>query len=152
MKNREDAYIERRLSELHQNSDGCCLYPVSGDCYAKVHSGALGPVYLHIYVLEKKLGRRLLPGMKSLHTCDIKNCVSADHLYEGTQEQNVHDMLNRGRTNNRKGAAHHRSKLNDKKVALVRKLYELGYTQTNISSVILVSQGTISLVVRGERW
>jgi hypothetical protein len=36
-------------------------------------------------------------GMQVNHTCDTPGCVRPDHLYAGTQQQNVDDMNRRGR-------------------------------------------------------
>ena len=36
-------------------------------------------------------------GMYVLHTCDNRACVRPDHLYTGTQRDNIHDMLRKGR-------------------------------------------------------
>jgi hypothetical protein len=31
------------------------------------------------------------------HTCDVTSCVNPDHLFIGTQADNIHDMLQKGR-------------------------------------------------------
>lgn len=49
----------------------------------------------HVHALEKKLGRRLLPGMMALHNCDVKNCIEPEHLYEGDKEDNLRDAMDR---------------------------------------------------------
>lgn len=36
-------------------------------------------------------------GMHVLHRCDVRACVNVAHLYEGTQQDNVNDMIERGR-------------------------------------------------------
>src|SRR5690348_4704416 len=36
-------------------------------------------------------------GLFVLHSCDNKLCVNPAHLYVGTQQQNVDDMMKRGR-------------------------------------------------------
>jgi hypothetical protein len=36
-------------------------------------------------------------GMGALHTCDNTWCVNPDHLYAGTQSQNIRDSVARGR-------------------------------------------------------
>lgn len=49
------------------------------------------------WALERKLGRPLLPGLSALHHCDNPPCVNEDHLYEGTQKQNIGDAIARQR-------------------------------------------------------
>lgn len=41
-----------------------------------------------------------IDGLGALHICDNKACVNPDHLYAGTQKDNVRDMLVRGRHKN----------------------------------------------------
>ena len=36
-------------------------------------------------------------GKQILHKCDNRCCVNPDHLYTGTQKENVEDMVRRGR-------------------------------------------------------
>jgi len=42
-------------------------------------------------------GRLPMPGMNILHECDNPACINPDHLYEGTQRENIQDCLDRGR-------------------------------------------------------
>ncbi len=36
-------------------------------------------------------------GLLILHTCDVSACVNPSHLYEGTHQVNMGDMVRRGR-------------------------------------------------------
>jgi hypothetical protein len=36
-------------------------------------------------------------GLQVNHRCDVRNCVRPDHLYVGTQFENVVDMIERSR-------------------------------------------------------
>ncbi len=36
-------------------------------------------------------------GQKVLHRCDVSLCVNPDHLFLGTQKENVHDCEKKGR-------------------------------------------------------
>jgi hypothetical protein len=47
------------------------------------------------WILERKLGRPIRPGYYALHTCDHSLCVNPDHLYEGTQSDNLNDVIQR---------------------------------------------------------
>ena len=42
-------------------------------------------------------------GLRVLHTCDNPPCINMEHLFIGTQRDNVHDMINKGRAVNPRG-------------------------------------------------
>lgn len=66
--------------------------------YVRIKHGGR-KVLLHRWVLAQALGRDLLPGMYALHTCDVRHCGNAAHLYEGTLGDNNRDTAARGRSN-----------------------------------------------------
>jgi hypothetical protein len=39
-------------------------------------------------------------GMFICHTCDRKGCINPDHLFQGTQSDNMKDARKKGRVNN----------------------------------------------------
>ena len=48
-------------------------------------------------VLAKKLGRPLKEKHQALHHCDNPGCIEPEHLWEGTQKQNLADARAKGR-------------------------------------------------------
>ena len=44
-------------------------------------------------------------GMLALHKCDVRCCVNPDHLFIGTQADNMQDMNRKGRARRRRFAA-----------------------------------------------
>jgi HNH endonuclease len=42
-------------------------------------------------------GHDIPRGMKILHRCDNPICVRPQHLFVGTQAENIKDMMNKGR-------------------------------------------------------
>ncbi len=51
----------------------------------------------HVLVWVDYHGRLPAPGMQINHACDNRGCEALLHLYEGTQADNVRDMVQRGR-------------------------------------------------------
>jgi len=54
-------------------------------------------IRLHVFTLEQKLGRELKPNHECCHTCDIRNCINPEHLFEGTRTENINDAWVKGR-------------------------------------------------------
>jgi len=57
----------------------------------------------HRLALELFLGE-IPDGMHVLHICDNTRCVNVDHLFLGTQMDNMRDMISKGRDNKLKKA------------------------------------------------
>lgn len=63
--------------------------------------------------------------LKVLHRCDVRSCVNPDHLFLGTQADNVRDMNEKGRGRSVPvcGEANHHSKLTAAQIVELRKTY-----------------------------
>lgn len=68
------------------------------------------------------------PGMNVCHKCDYPACVNPDHLFLGTQQDNVDDMKAKGRERHRclSGEQHAMSKLTEDDVRAIRASNETG--------------------------
>ena len=91
-----------------------------------------------------------MPGnLHVLHRCDNPACCRPDHLFLGTNADNVRDRENKGRGHTFSGEAHKMAKLTAAQVVEIRALYAAGgikqcelakrfsVTQTNISNILL---------------
>ncbi|WP_194720787.1 HNH endonuclease signature motif containing protein [Noviherbaspirillum malthae] len=58
-------------------------------------------------------------GMRVLHRCDTPACVNPDHLFLGTQKDNIADMDAKGRRRPAKGVANHFAKLTEEAVRAI---------------------------------
>lgn len=89
-------------------------------------------------------------GLHVLHKCDVRLCVNPDHLFLGTNADNVRDMVEKGRNNF--GERNGNAKLTEDKVRDIRAGYELGDTVASLSLSYQVSCTAIYDIVRGDTW
>lgn len=89
------------------------------------------------------------------HHCDTPPCVNPSHLFLGTQSDNVHDMMSKGRLNpytSERGSKHHNAKLTETQVGDIRQRHKEGFTYSAIARQYLVHKATIRRAVLGEGW
>lgn len=93
-------------------------------------------------------------GMNVLHRCDNPACVKIEHLFLGSQLDNVKDMLSKGR--NRKSTAIRKSdgkpshaKLSTEQIVIAKQMLSQGVKQITIGNLLGVSQPCISAIKRG---
>lgn len=92
-------------------------------------------------------------GASVLHKCDNPGCVRPNHLFIGTQQDNIRDAYKKGRMVDNSGEKGGMSKLTENKINTIRKMYAVG----NISQKVLgrlfgVGQYQISRIVNKLRW
>ena len=51
----------------------------------------------HRFVMMMKIGHPIPPSIYVCHKCDTPMCVNPDHLFLGTAQENVNDMILKGR-------------------------------------------------------
>lgn len=90
-------------------------------------------------------------GMCVLHRCDIPACINPDHLFLGTQLENIADRTKkrRGKNPRKPGESHPNSKLSDEAVRFIRNS---DLAQQVLAQRYGVSRPHISLIRSGKRW
>ena len=92
-------------------------------------------------------------GLCVLHKCDNPGCVNPDHLFTGTNYDNIADRNAKGRTGSMPGSKHPFSKLNEADVFEIRRLWETGdVKQKVLARVFDVTSNNISLIVTRKSW
>lgn len=86
------------------------------------------------------------------HKCDNPSCVNPDHLWVGSQKENMEDKKNKGRCADKRGEKHHLSRFVEDDVKKIREMYKYGVTQKIISKVFKCDPSNISYIVRNKRW
>lgn len=105
----------------------------------------------HRIAFENFSGHR--PINKVLHRCDNPPCIRPSHLFDGTQAENVRDMMTKGRAVYAKGSDIGNSKLLEKDVLLLRKSMPFKYGDVlKFSRLLGVSKQTIMSAARGRTW
>jgi hypothetical protein len=89
---------EERFWLRVQKSDGCWTWQGAKGDHGYGHFTADGGVDVstHRYSYQLHHGE-IPPGMVICHRCDNPVCVNPDHLFLGTQRDNVQDMIQKGR-------------------------------------------------------
>lgn len=89
-------------------------------------------------------------GRLILHRCDNPPCVNPNHLFDGSQADNMHDMSNKGRSPcGEKSAV---TDFTEEEIYSIRCRYARGETQRELAEEFRVAQSTIGRIVRFEVW
>lgn len=89
--------IIRRVADMQKNTTPpvlekpCKISHIKCGRYPRVRLSNGRSKSLPRIVLEKKIGRPLLPGMQTRHLCFNKRCIEETHLAEGTKQENMLD-------------------------------------------------------------
>lgn len=96
-------------------------------------------------------------GLYVLHTCDNPPCVNPNHLYAGTQLDNMHDCIARNRRPQyylepMLGSDHPNSKLTTGDVLTIRARREAGEKLSVIARDFPISRTTAGLICQRKAW
>lgn len=118
--------------------------------YGMFHAGGShgnAPVYAHRLAWELAHGRPVPLRGRICHTCDNPACVNPEHLFLGSQADNLNDMRAKGRS--RKTGW----RLDSNRAAEIRNRYKRGgITQATLAEEYGVTRATISRLLNGKSW
>lgn len=131
--------------------DGCWNWvgSICRDGYGKINLAGLYLAHRFSFSdwYQKEIGKLCV-----LHKCDNPSCVRPDHLFLGTQEENILDMEKKGRAYHPIGDDHGRAKLTEIQVVEIRKLRASGISTGKLSKMFLVSKTNILSIVARSSW
>lgn len=84
-----------------------------------------------------------------LHKCDNPRCCNPDHLFLGTQKDNVADMIKKGRKDSRFGVRNTQNKLTEQQVF---EIYHSADAQRIVAEKYGIDQSTVSYIKTGKLW
>ncbi len=131
--------LDYYLSNTITTSTGCIEW--------KGHLETCGYGAVHFLGKTKRLHRFIWEQLKGsipndahvLHKCDNRKCINIDHLFLGTHQDNMKDMVIKKR---------HKHKLSEQDMKIIVKLKKEGVTYKNIAHQLNVSQPNISYWVK----
>lgn len=91
-------------------------------------------------------------GMSVCHKCDNPRCVRPEHLFLGTQLDNVRDMIAKGRDRKALGQKNGRAKMDEGSVREIRRLHSDGLSHRRIAGELGLNRGAVWAVLGGRTW
>lgn len=154
------ALIPKRILDKIKYIDNCWIWTgaVVGQPYEYPwtwHSRLRKSVRAHRYVYELVYGE-FKAHLKVCHTCDNVLCLFPEHLFLGTQAENLQDMAQKGRSKKGRksftpsGIMSPASKLQITHLVDILKSTKAGEAQLSIANRLGVTQATISNVLNGK--
>jgi hypothetical protein len=140
-------YLDER--SIPEPNSGCLLWTDSVDTDGRGRAYVDGREQLAHRVAWKAARGPIPDGLKVCHTCDIPSCINPNHLFLGTQLDNMRDKMAKGRHVSHAGERHGRAKLTAEQVETVRVSTD---AQRTLALRYGVSKSLISMIRSGQRW
>lgn len=115
------AQLERFMSYITQKENGCWIYRTWGEKYGRFNVNSA--TYTASRVAYAHFIGPIPDGLKVCHNCpdgDDTGCVNPYHMKLGTQQENVGDMMKKGRHKPQIGSKHAKSKTDEETVLKIR--------------------------------
>ena len=147
--------IEERLEEKYTvNPSGCWEWSANKthNGYGQIHfNGAQRRAHRVMYELKNG---SIPDGLVVCHKCDNPGCVNPEHLFLGTQKENMLDAYKKGRfpvAFNQSGEANHRAILSREDVLVIRSQKGL-VSRSALAKEYGVSKSNIQAIHEGRSW
>lgn len=143
--------IEQRFSSkvMPEPNSGCYLWTAHTSKGGYGRFGIGGKVEDAHRVAYSLYVAPIPEGQCVLHRCDVPSCVRPDHLFIGSQPQNLEDMTRKGRRSCGRGESSGSAKLTKAKVLAIRRDPR---THREIAPDYGVGKSTIGAIKAGTAW
>ena len=150
--------IRNRFEAKYVKVSSGCWEWIAGrteDGYGYFRDGKRG-VRAHRFSYELYIGK-IPDGMLVLHRCNNRKCVNPEHIYIGTQAENIRDSIAAGTHcsvlhEDRRGQMASLSKLDNDDVVHIKTMLKNGIKQWLIAWVYQVRRSTIGNINTGYSW
>jgi Autographiviridae endonuclease len=147
MKQTVEERFERHF--IPEPNSGCFIW--TGYCHPRNgygHFGSGPSVLAHRMSWEMNRGG-IPKGLYVLHRCDTPCCVNPDHLFLGTQKENIDDCRIKGRLNKPAGSRHVNAKLTESQALKIKYSSE---PNTVLGLRYGVSPGLVGNIKHSRGW
>jgi hypothetical protein len=104
----------------------------------------------HRAMFQIVAGFELPANLMVCHKCDMPSCINPDHLFLGTQAENMRDCSKKGRFPARSGGNTDSNKLTESDILAIRS--RSGDSYSALAAEFGVSKGMISHIVSRRKW
>lgn len=157
--------LRERLAQKIRKLEHCWMWlgakTEQGYGIATLDNGVHTTAHRAMWIAERG---QIPKGLHVLHACDMRDCVNVDHLWLGTQKENLQDMVrkNRARKSARppkqtipfpsRGERNPRCKLTERGVREIRLLLSQNQPRALIMRQYGISRSTLSHISVGRTW
>jgi hypothetical protein len=154
-------YVDQRIAEFwaQVNKNGPIVDHVGTPCWLWIGQTlckgygqfSIAGKQLYCHRISWMLKHGDIPdGLFVCHDCDTPLCLRDDHLFLGTQKENMLDMTSKGR--HLYGERNGNTKLSGIQVAELRSLKEVGKTYKYLAHRFGISEAQAHNIVHGKCW
>jgi hypothetical protein len=141
---------EQRFWNKVKKTDGCWNW-TAARCRSYGIFAPDGKVPTGAHRVSWRLAFGEIPdGLFVLHKCDNPLCVRPDHLFLGTQSDNIKDKVNKGRQQRGSGAGG--AKLTERDVMEIKARALRGEKTRALADYYGVSFGNVWMILTGKTW
>lgn len=131
----------------------CLIYPFSDSHDYPRLPKSQGATALSHLVLSLTDHPQPSNDVEVLHSCDNPPCLNPLHLRWDTHAANMREAQERNRLKNKQvGSAHHKAKLTEDSVRVLRRRYQAGERSADLAREFGVSQSALLRALNGSRW
>lgn len=151
--------LAEKIARHMIKTDACWIWtgPHNGAGYGRIwHQGR--KIYVHRAIYESAYGP-IPPSVEVCHSCDNPFCVRPDHLFMGTHQENMSDMVAKGRHPSHqkpetrpRGEQHARAKLTNVGVRAIRVRHAGGESVSSLARAFGLDRVAIRNVITRKTW
>lgn len=147
--------LEQRIESRIISRKDCWITDLASKQYPTIRVN--GNKKLLSRVMYEICNGEIPEGMLVCHKCDNPGCVNPSHLFLGTQQDNMTDMVSKGRSNKTKGfkrgSENSQSKLTEEQVIEIKSLLAEGnLSQPKIANLFCISRSTVQAIKESKVW